>query len=422
MIIKFIHHNGKKRQTKVSKIPVFTDLRKLAIKIWGDSIKNCQFGYIDCDEELITVVNQDDWEVCVEEMESLQQDKKIEKIIVRILVNEQETNDSPQNESKISISPTEIVEVSRLDESIFKEIPLENNEVITQEPPKTIEIDAELVNKAIEASEVATEHPIELETDSKQLTDWKMVTQNSNSVKESEEGDSNISEEAPENKEEESIFEDSSAPVRVINTNPEDCLIDIKVDGNNLEAVRQQVLKLAPFMGFEVEKAEIIPAEDKEEIKENNLADISLCETNRSSMTCDMRDEIQKMIQEKVKEELSKSMIQTETKKTSSKCETIHYGFTCDGCRVCPIVGIRYNSLIQKNYDLCENCESKMHEEHPMIRFRQNTHRGLANGKAWSELHQIMNRKKNPVRRNRPGRCGRARPNRHHHNVIGTET
>jgi PB1 domain len=71
MFIKFIHQNGKKRQTKVNSIPDFDELRLLAIKIWGESVRNCLFGYIDSDEELITIVNQDDWEVCVEELESL---------------------------------------------------------------------------------------------------------------------------------------------------------------------------------------------------------------------------------------------------------------------------------------------------------------------------------------------------------------
>ena len=81
---------------------------------------------------------------------------------------------------------------------------------------------------------------------------------------------------------------------RLVNTNTEDSVIEIKVDGNDLDAVRQQVLELAPLMGFEVEKAEIIQKEEApkpaEEIREN---DISMCETTRSSMTHDMRDEIQ---------------------------------------------------------------------------------------------------------------------------------
>jgi hypothetical protein len=35
MIIKFIHHSGKKRQTSVEKTPSFTELRAIAVKIWG---------------------------------------------------------------------------------------------------------------------------------------------------------------------------------------------------------------------------------------------------------------------------------------------------------------------------------------------------------------------------------------------------
>ena len=109
MIIKFIHYNGKKRQTKVSKIPDFAELRRLANKIWGEKTNTCLFGYIDSDDELITIVNQDDWEVCVEEMEMLQEEKKVNKIIVRIIENDDVEN---MTESLTIQNPTLETELS----------------------------------------------------------------------------------------------------------------------------------------------------------------------------------------------------------------------------------------------------------------------------------------------------------------------
>lgn len=55
MIIKFIHHSGKKRQTSVEKTPSFAELRAIALKIWGTSVANCQFGYTDDEDDLITI-------------------------------------------------------------------------------------------------------------------------------------------------------------------------------------------------------------------------------------------------------------------------------------------------------------------------------------------------------------------------------
>lgn len=40
----------------------------------------------------------------------------------------------------------------------------------------------------------------------------------------------------------------------------------------------------------------------------------------------------------------------------------------CDGCGVDPIVGIRYKSIIDKNYDLCSRCEATIEHPHAMIK------------------------------------------------------
>ena len=39
--------------------------------------------------------------------------------------------------------------------------------------------------------------------------------------------------------------------------------------------------------------------------------------------------------------------------------DSVHKGITCDLCKMCPIVGIRYKSATKENYDLCIDCEAK---------------------------------------------------------------
>jgi hypothetical protein len=45
----------------------------------------------------------------------------------------------------------------------------------------------------------------------------------------------------------------------------------------------------------------------------------------------------------------------------------IHYGIKCHECQVFPIVGIRYKCLKCENFDLCEQCEGKVGENHGHI-------------------------------------------------------
>ena len=444
MFIKFIHQNGKKRQTKVNSIPDFDELRLLAIKIWGESVRNCLFGYIDSDEELITIVNQDDWEVCVEELESLQDDKKVAKIVVRILENDEPSNlmsesvsitKAAQFESQVSVSQTELIEndQSYLENSGFNmigetdavESKIDQNEaqnpfdddIINQVQTKTISVEQSMVEEAMRRS-------------LDQLDEWKVLNQviaaeeTTQQHAETNNGDENITEDIKSQfnlDQEESVFEEHTAPVRYVNTASEDQLIEINIDGNDLEAVRQQIMELAPMMGFEIERAEIVRNEKPKtyELEENNL-NMSTCETTRSSMTLDMKDEIQRLIQQQVKEELRRSGVATanveEPVKEENDCKTVHTGFTCDGCGVNPIVGIRYNSVVQKNYDLCSNCEKTTHHEHPMIRFRHNTHRGLAHGRGWCKINKIMSLHGSDAM-NGAGNCTR-RSNPH---VVGAE-
>jgi len=52
----------------------------------------------------------------------------------------------------------------------------------------------------------------------------------------------------------------------------------------------------------------------------------------------------------------------------SNASGSIHQGVSCDGCAVSPIVGIRYKCCVREDFDLCEQCESRNQQPHPMIK------------------------------------------------------
>jgi len=256
-----------------------------------------------------------------------------------------------------------------------------------------------------------------------------MVQKTESTEGSSEEGDANITEDKVEEEkteeakpEEESVFDEDANPIKkVINNSQEDLLINIDVNGNDLEALKQQVLEMAPLMGFEVERADIVRSQPPQQPQEQPKPDFNLStiESTRSSMTVDMRDEIQNMIQQRVQEELKRSGVQTAPVVEEETCSTLHHGFTCDGCGMNPIKGIRFHSLAQRNYDLCQNCEKKMHHEHPMVRFRTDSHRSFAHGRGWNTVNKIMtNHGANLFNRQKPNCRARNAHVANPHNLV----
>jgi len=403
MFIKFINHKGKKRQVKRNP-KTFNEIKELATQMWGEEANRSSIAYIDSDEELITIVNDDDWSVCLEEVEMMQEDRKVKKVTLRLI-------------------PCEETEATLLGDTL-------------KESTVTVDMDEEKVEKVQETGiENLAESTFMKVTDSqvgdvsegsddgKPLEDWSVVTKSQPESPERviEEGQENIVEEVvaevpvPEEPEtiEESVFEQPEEPVvqKIVNTSENDVVLDIKIDGNNLEAMREQINMMAPLLGFEVEKAEIV----NNNTQDAPVEEPSFMESSRSTMSNDMRGEIERMIQRRVQETVSQmslntsqieSIRATEVPNTTEPAEdqTVHTGFTCDGCGVNPIVGTRFHSLHERNYDLCENCEKTNHTDHPMIRFRKNTHPNLGTARGWHGINRIMQKNQNGGRQ---GHCGR---------------
>ena len=59
---------------------------------------------------------------------------------------------------------------------------------------------------------------------------------------------------------------------------------------------------------------------------------------------------------------------------TNSNFRNIHFGVACNGCGVSPILGTRYKCSVCDDYDLCEECEKKLAEEHghPFLKINEN--------------------------------------------------
>lgn len=160
----------------------------------------------------------------------------------------------------------------------------------------------------------------------------------------------------------EAIFASMGQPI-VTNTSNQDVVVDIKIDGNNLEQAREQIMRLAPHMGFEVEKAEIITKKSETDQPQD---------LNESHLSSEVMGEIEKMVEDKVQQKLNESLENLELNypEQVKKCNAVHHGITCDKCGVHPIRGIRYKSLTKQDYDLCSKCEASADSSDTFIRFR----------------------------------------------------
>lgn len=50
--------------------------------------------------------------------------------------------------------------------------------------------------------------------------------------------------------------------------------------------------------------------------------------------------------------------------------KSVHYHVSCDGCKMYPIVGIRYKCYVCPDFDYCEKCEGTTEHPHPFIKIR----------------------------------------------------
>lgn len=66
MYVKVVYKN-QKRKFKLGDRAAYSELCKEMIRCFGEETKGLEFGYMDDDNELIHLTNQEEWEICVEE-------------------------------------------------------------------------------------------------------------------------------------------------------------------------------------------------------------------------------------------------------------------------------------------------------------------------------------------------------------------
>jgi next-to-BRCA1 protein 1 len=64
------------------------------------------------------------------------------------------------------------------------------------------------------------------------------------------------------------------------------------------------------------------------------------------------------------------SFIRNLVREEAGLAKPVHTRFTCDGCGVHPIEGVRYNCTVCRDFDFCETCEAKTEHAHPFIKHK----------------------------------------------------
>lgn len=96
---------------------------------------------------------------------------------------------------------------------------------------------------------------------------------------------------------------------------------------------------------------------------------------------CHHMDKLKLMINEqvnssiqKLKEELGRGVLPPQKKlHVNEKKNTdvvVHERYTCDGCGLHPIVGIRYKCSVCRDFDYCEACEASIEHEHAFLKIK----------------------------------------------------
>ena len=375
MFIRAVYR-GQKKKIRATDKPSFEFLIKELVRCFGDAIKTANIGYYDEDKEFIRLTNDEDWEICVEETQLKNKGKEVWTVEVHVLGNEEKTDikDSTISESTQS----------------FVNAPLE-------------------------------------ETTNSEIQDWRIVDKIEEDEHKSFVDDiSNPSIYIPN---EPSIFEEPSTEEikteclnhNFISDGQNDVVIDLKITGTpeEIERTKKTIIhQFAPHAGFEIERCEVLSKRESQEMmlsEEFETESILDNESQMSQMTTQLKDEIESLIEEKLKK-LSLYRDEPKLKKkitaTNISCGDYNHGcVTCDNCLKNISGGARYKSLIKRDYDLCENCEATGIHQEPMIKIRNpiGHYIGMKLNQEFDYLFNIFEPKKVIVEQHLP--CHIRKPN-----------
>lgn len=330
---------GQKRKFKLPDSGRFADLLKELVRCFGSEINQLELGYIDEDQEFIRITNDEEWEVCVEEFGIKNKSKQVNSLEIKI------------RESTVSLSNSVVAPQADMTQSFAC---YEDLKPAEDELKKSID-QWDLIGDSMKTEEVEAEPPKLSESLSKiepDLAQSEMtcegftLRQETPIVDEMELAESTLG------------TQQIPAIPKYTNTSNQDIVLDMKISGTPEELVKLQqsiTHRFAPMAGFMVDKAEI-------EVK-NEQANQSIL--NSSSMTQELRDEIETMIEEKISRAMKKSVDKEPPKSTYN-----HFGVTCDICMKIITNSCRFKSLVKKDFDICETCEATGVHPEPLIKIR----------------------------------------------------
>lgn len=344
MFIRAVYKTQKKK-IKADDKPNYEFLMKELVRCFGDAVRTAEIGYYDEDKEFIRITCDDDWDICMEEAQIKNKDRHVTNIEVHILPSEHSYEALSHSKSEISKSFVEapLLETTKSDFQDWK--------LIERDEPK--EPEALSTEPILQVSQSLPTEPSIFE-------------------------DPIIE---PEVNLQDAIMDSMKDIPRFTNQSTEDILVDIKLSGTpaDLEKIQHTIVhKFAPHAGFEIDSCQILTKRNQPEevIAENDDTDSILDnQSQMSQLSTQMRDEIESLIEEKLRklslfnhQEVSFSK-KKEAKRISSGNYN-HFGVTCDNCHK-EIVGCaRFKSLVHRDYDLCESCEATGIHSGPMIKIR----------------------------------------------------
>ena len=89
MFIK-VSYNGI-RKLRVEDNASFATLQAEILRAYGDKAKALAVAYVDSDNEVITIANEEDWKLCIEESQAKNEDKKMFTVNIKLIESEFET-------------------------------------------------------------------------------------------------------------------------------------------------------------------------------------------------------------------------------------------------------------------------------------------------------------------------------------------
>ena len=345
MFIKTVFKE-QKRKFKIAEGAKWAEVLKELVRCYGEQVKSFDIGYIDDENEFIRIINDDEWEVCVEEALYKNKDKAVNTVTLLI-------QESASFTRKDDSSVTDSTVVILTDTQALK------NEVL----------------------------------------DWKVVNRETESAAEKNPEDAPAPVAAPI---ERSIFEDPievskpepvpAEPVPQVpsfaNTTNEDLVLDLKLTGTKEELEKQYQTILHDFVpnaGFEVDACILTTENEVMDLKKRaSQADESILDNSRlsevSSLSRSMRDEIESLIDEKLKKfsgEKRESFCKKNQPESVESSNYNHGGVSCDNCHKRIVNSCRFKSLVKPDFDLCEKCEATGIHPEPMIKIREPLKYGL---------------------------------------------